>query len=387
MELLGGNAHFAPQSEFPPVGEPGGRVDIHRRAVHVGGKIPLRLRAPGHDGLAVAGGVRRDVGDRLLHILHALDSKNVIQKFRIKIFLPRLFPGDDGSRRLIQTKLHCPFPVSDQTFIEHGQKRGGDRLVHQQDFLGVADAGAAGFGVFHNVQRHVQVGGLLHIYVADAGAGGDAGHGGGAYAGIDQPRAATWDQQVNVAVCGHQRRGAFPGGILHQIHRILRNPHRFKTGTEGVNDGVGAAERLLSASQDADVPAFQRQSGGIAGDVGTAFVNNGNDTHGDGHLLNFQTVLADVGLQNPPHRVGQRRHLTAAFGNARNALFVQHQTVDQAVVQTCRSAVFNINPVCRDDLVRMCHQRVRNGENAAVFVVRAELRHRVLGAAGVLGDF
>ena len=67
-------------------------------------------------------------------------------------------------------------------------------------------------------------------------------------------------------------------------------------------------------------------------------------------------------------------------------IFVQHQTVDQAVVQTCRSAVFNINPVCRDDLVRMCHQRVRNGENAAVFVVRAELRHRVLGAACVLGD-
>ena len=227
VELLCGNAHFAPQSEFAPVGEPGGRIDIHRRAVHVGGKIPLRLRAAGHDGFAVAGGVRRDVGDRLLHILHAFDGKDIVQKFRIKILLPGLFSGDDGSRRLIQTKLYRPFPVSDQTFIEHGQKRGGDCLVHQQDFLGVADAGAAGFGVFHDVQRHVQVGGFLHIHMADAGAGGDAGHGGGAYAGVDQPRAAPGNQQVNIAVCGHQRCGAFPGGVLHQIHRILRNPHRF----------------------------------------------------------------------------------------------------------------------------------------------------------------
>ena len=64
----------------------------------------------GHDGLAVAGGVRRDVGDRLLHILHALDGKNVIQKFRIKILLPRLIPGDDGSRRLDPAAAPLPFP-------------------------------------------------------------------------------------------------------------------------------------------------------------------------------------------------------------------------------------------------------------------------------------
>ena len=267
------------------------------------------------------------MGNSLLHILHAFDGKNVIQKFRIKILLPRLFPGDDGSRRLIQTKLHCPFPVSDQPFIEHGQKRGGDRLVHQQDFLGVADAGTAGFGVFHNVQRHVQVGRFLHIHVTDAGAGGDAGHSGSAYAGIDQPRAAPGNQQVNIAVGGHQRSGAFPGCVLHQIHRVFRDTHRSQAGTEGVNDGVGAAERLLSASQDADVPAFQRQSGGVAGDVGTAFVNNGNDTHGDGHLLNFQPVLADVGLQNPPHRVRQRRHLPDALRHPGDALLCQLQSV------------------------------------------------------------
>jgi len=176
--------------------------------------------------------------------------------------------------------------------------------------------------------------------VADAGAGGDAGYSGGAYAGVDQPRAATWDQQVNVAVCGHQRSGAFPGCVLHQIHRVFRDTHRSQAGPEGVNDGVGAAKRLLSASQDADVPAFQRQSGGIAGDVGTAFVNNGNDAHGDGHLLNFQPVLAgehDVEQHKIRHMLAHGLPERAALGKAPRlkagrAQRIQYQLADAGVV-------------------------------------------------------
>ena len=311
------------------------------------------------------------MGDRLLHILHAFDGKDIVQKFRIKILLPGLFSGNDGSRRLVQAKLHRPFPVGDQALVKHGQKRGSDCLVHQQNLLGVADAGAAGFGVFHDVQRHVQVGGLLHIYVADAGAGGDAGHGGGAYTGVDQPRAAPGNQKVNIAARGHQRRGAFPGGVLHQIHRVLRNPHRFKTGAEGVHDGVGAAECLLPASQDADVPAFQRQSGGVTGDIGAAFVDNGNDAHGDGHLLNFQAVRPGVGLQNPPHRVRQRRHLPDALSHPGNALLCQLQSV-QHDRGDMRLRGFHVQCVRAENCVLPGNQCVRHGDQRGVLLLRGQ---------------
>src|SRR5699024_11931758 len=33
VQLLGGDAHFAPQAELAPVGEAGGAVDVDRRAV------------------------------------------------------------------------------------------------------------------------------------------------------------------------------------------------------------------------------------------------------------------------------------------------------------------------------------------------------------------
>ena len=61
-------------------------------------------------------------------------------------------------------------------------------------------------------------------------------------------------------------------------------------------------------------------------------------------------------------RVRQRGHLPAAFGNACNALSVQHQAVNQAVGQTARTAVFNVKAVGGDDFVRVRFQRVRDGK-------------------------
>ena len=60
VELLGGNAHLASQSEFSAIREAGGAVDIDRRAVHRRRKEGGMGLVPGQDGLAVAGGVRGD---------------------------------------------------------------------------------------------------------------------------------------------------------------------------------------------------------------------------------------------------------------------------------------------------------------------------------------
>ena len=74
-------------------------------------------------------------------------------------------------------------------------------------------------GIFDDGKGHIQVSRLFHIHMADAGAGGDAGNGGIADTGIDQTGAAPGDQQVDIAVGGHQLRGTAAGGILHQLHQ------------------------------------------------------------------------------------------------------------------------------------------------------------------------
>ena len=148
--------------------------------------------------------------------------------------------------------------------------------------------------------------------MADARARGDAGNGGGAQTGVDEPRAPPGDQQVNIAVRGHQGCGAGAGGVLHQVHGGFRDALPGQSLPKSLHNGVCAAEGLLAAPEDADVAAFQGQGGGVAGDVGTAFINDGNDPHGDGHLADVQTVGPGVLLQDFSHRVREGGHLPDA---------------------------------------------------------------------------
>src|SRR5699024_4948479 len=78
VELLGGDAHFAAQTELPAVGEPGGGVPVHRRAVHQGEELPGGGLVIGNDGVGVVGGVGGDMGDGLLHAVHHLDGQDVV---------------------------------------------------------------------------------------------------------------------------------------------------------------------------------------------------------------------------------------------------------------------------------------------------------------------
>ena len=160
--------------------------------------------------------------------------------------------SNDGGRLRVEAEFH---PVPDP-LPQSWQELRRDGAVDQQNLLGVADARAAGLGVFDDVQRHVEVGGPLHIDMADAGAGGDAGDGGVFHAGADEPRPAAGDQQVHIALRRHERLRPGAGGVLHEVHGVFRDTDSAQTGAQRVHDGAGAAEGLLAAAQDADVAAL-----------------------------------------------------------------------------------------------------------------------------------
>ena len=75
VELLGGNAHLAPQPELPAIGKAGGAVDVDRRTVHRRRKDGGMGLVPGQDGFAVAGGVRGDVADGLSTLSTTLTAR------------------------------------------------------------------------------------------------------------------------------------------------------------------------------------------------------------------------------------------------------------------------------------------------------------------------
>ena len=120
--------------------------------------------------------------------------------------------------------------------------------MHQTHFLGVAHTGAAGLGVLNDVQRLVQIGSVVHVHMADAGAGLDAGDFGVLHTGADEPGTAAGDQQVHIAHSGHQGVGRSVGGVLDQAHRRFGQTGLAQALPQSGDDGVGTAPGFLAAA-------------------------------------------------------------------------------------------------------------------------------------------
>ena len=102
MQLLGADAHFAPQAKLSAIGKAGGGVDIHGGAVHTGDKAVCGGIVRRDDGLTVVGGMAGNVGNGSIHIIHHGNGQDVVQKFSVKLLLAGGCSGNDGGGALIQ---------------------------------------------------------------------------------------------------------------------------------------------------------------------------------------------------------------------------------------------------------------------------------------------
>ena len=228
----------------------------------------------------------RNVGDGRIDVIHNGHAQLIIQILGVKVLRRGRHTVDDGRGARVQMQLHRGDAGSgagiDKAGLQHRQKLRCHVPVDQQRLLGVADAGAARLGVFHNIHGHLQIGGLVYVDMADAGAGLDAGHGCVLDAGADQPGPAAGDQQIDQPVRGHQLVGAGVGGVLDEAHRALRQAHPAQTGAQSLHDGVAAGPGVAPAAQDARTARLDGQRGGVARDVGAALVDDGDNTHRHG---------------------------------------------------------------------------------------------------------
>ena len=160
----------------------------------------------------------QNMGNRFLHAVHHADGQNVIQKLRVKVRRACRCAGDDLPRLRVQPQLHGDLPrrpaILHQRSVKHGQELRRHSAVDKAHLLSIAHGGAAGLGVDDDLHRLVEIGIFVHIHMADAGAGLDAGYGSPLHAGPDQPRAAPRDQQIHQTVGRHEDVGAFVAGVL-----------------------------------------------------------------------------------------------------------------------------------------------------------------------------
>ena len=118
----------------------------------------------------------RNVADGTLHAVHDADGQHIVQKFRVELRVRR------------------------DAFWHN-------RAVDEQDLGRIADGWAARFRVFDDIERHIKIGALVDIDMADARAGLDARHGRMLDACADEARSAARDEQVNIARGCHESGG------------------------------------------------------------------------------------------------------------------------------------------------------------------------------------
>ena len=277
--------------------------------------------------------------------------------------------------------------VGGKTLCRHRQEGRRDVLVHEQALGGVAHARALAFRVDEDVFRHFEVGGGVHVNVAVAGAGFDDGDGRVHDDRLNKTCAAARNENVQIAVQLHHLRRGLAGGVLNEVDGVFGQAAGSERPAHDAGQAHRGAERLLAAAQDAGRACLEAEHSRVHGNVRTGLVDDADDAHRDALLTDIQAVRTPAHPEHLAHRVGERRDLTAALRDAGDALFVQHQAVDEAVVQTGGTAVFDVDFVCRDDFVRVRDKRICDGENSAVFVICAEFRNRILSAACILGDF
>ena len=218
-----------------------------------------------------------DVGDGLVDGIHDFDGQNGVQVFRG----PILFRGgnavDDGLGALIAPDFHS---LGFQRFRAGGQESGGDIPVHQQGFRGVAHRQGLGFGVHGHLHRHFDVGGSVHISVAqalrvahdgDAGMIHDVAHKGVAAPGNDQIDAVVLGKHFVHVVPGFQQGG--PALRQQPLCPFLHGGH----------EGAVGAQGLPAPFQQRRVAAFQAQARDLHQSVGPGFKNHPDHADGAGY--------------------------------------------------------------------------------------------------------
>ena len=239
--------------------------------------------------------------------------------------------------------------------------------MDQQHLGSIADGGAAGFGVFNDIQCHILVGAFIHIEMADTSTGLDAGYQGILDAGMDETGTAAGNQQIHQPHGLHQHVDAVTAGILNHTHAVLGQSCRRQPLPQSVGDGVGRCKSFLAAPEDADITALQSQGCRVGGDVGAALVDDCHHTHGDGGFFNAQAVGPLDGFQNPAHRVRQRRHLADTLHHAVDAGRVQPQPVYHNL-RYGPSGGGHILLVCQQNVRLMVQQRVSHGGKGLVLL-------------------
>ena len=254
-----------------------------------------------------------------------------------------------------------------------GHEGVGHGLVDQQRLGGVADAGAVGLGVEHDVEGHVEVGVGVDVDVAVADAGLDDRHRGLLDDRLDQPRSPARDDEVDEPARLHEvlgRRPVVGGDLLDGVGREAGRRDRVTHDRDDRRVGVRGGRR---AAQQHGVAGLEADAGGVGGDVGPSLVDHADDADRDADLLHAQAVGQRRAAHDLADRVGQAGDVAQTLGERGDAAGVEGEPVDHVLGRATGPRGLDVERVGGQDVVGGRDQGVGRRQQSGVL---GRARHR-----------
>ena len=332
MQLVGGNSHFGAEAVFATVGKAGACVHHHAAAVHVRDKVVLHGGVFGNDGFGVAAAVLFDVVAGFGDVIDELDAclEGEVFVVVVAVVADVCDAAVVALGILVAEEFHAAVGEAVNQFLDVGVI---DMAVDNHAFHGVAHAGALRLGVDEDVHRLVDVGGLVHVHVADAVEVLDHGNLALFHDGADQAFAAAGNHEVDAVVTLQEHAHQVVARFGHELHGVFANAVCGKRFVENPGEALRGVERFLAAAQNHGIARLEAEACAVNRHVRAAFENKeyGADRHG--HAANLDAVLEFAAFEHAVQRVGKGGNFFGTLGHGLDTGVVQCEAVHLRVVE------------------------------------------------------
>ena len=161
-------------------------------------------------------------------------------------------------------------------FFQFGQKRFRYLFMNNQRLRGITHARTLRFSVHNDIDRHLQIGTVVHINMAITDSGFNDGNFRFLFHRLNQARAAARNQYINIINCLHQFLGSGMTGIFNQLHHISIHSRLYQSLPDDGNQcGIGM-DGIATAAQNNGIAGFKGQRKRIDRNIWAAFKNHGD---------------------------------------------------------------------------------------------------------------
>ena len=258
-------------------------------------------------------------------------------------------------------------------------------FIDEQGFGRAADPGAAQLGVKHDGDRDVEIRATIDVGMADAFQVGEHRHAGLGLHALHQGFAATGDDHVDVAVQSGQHEA--DGGTIRGGYELDAGCGQIG-GLDAFSQAIEYCLRRVmafrAAAQDRCIAGFERESASISRHVGAALVDDADDAEGDGEARDVQAVGTGPVGEDAADGIWEGCDFVQALRDGVDALFIEHQAVDEGGGAVSGAGGFHVAGVGCDDAGRVGAEGGCGCREGGVFGLRGRDGKFTRGGAGAL---